>query len=425
VAEQVVIIGAGQAGLAVSRYLIGAGVPHVILEQSRVAQTWRGRWDSFCLVTPNWTMALPGMPYEGDDPDGFEPRDEIVRYLERYAASFGAPIQERVEVTSVEAGTGRALRLRTSIGDMQADHVVLATGAYQRPHRPPVAVECPAGVLMIDAEQYTNPSALPPGRVLVVGSGQTGCQLAEDLVLAGREVVLACGRAPWAPRQLDGRDIVTWLEHTTWFDTPLNALPSPAARLVANFQLSGRDGGHDLNYRVLQQMGVELSGRLLAIADGRARFARDLAQSVAFGDARYGDVCRLLREQLPEKGLKVPEMPEPRQFTANQLEEISLAGFGAVVFTCGFRPDYARWVKLPAFDELGFPLAPDGICATVRGLYFVGVHFLRKRRSSLLWGVGEDAEIVARAIISELRLPGISTAISSANRTTRLQRGSH
>src|SRR5215470_4800064 len=255
VAEQVVVIGAGQAGLAVSRHLTGAAVPHIILERSRVAQTWRGRWDSFCLVTPNWTMALPGMPYEGDEPDGFYPRDEIVGYLERYAASFGAPVQEGVEVTSLEPGAGRALRLRTSIGDMQAEHVVLATGAYQRPHRPPAAVECPAGVLVIDAEQYTNPSALPPGRVLVVGSGQTGCQLAEDLALAGRDVVLACGRAPWTPRELDGRDIVTWLEQTSWFDTPLNALPSPAARLVANLQLSGRDGGHDLNYRVLQRIG--------------------------------------------------------------------------------------------------------------------------------------------------------------------------
>ena len=407
--EQVVVIGAGQAGLAVSRHLTGAGVPHVILERSRVAQTWRGRWDSFCLVTPNWTMALPGMPYEGDDPDGFNARDEIVRYLERYAASFSAPVQEGVEVTSIEPGTGRALRLRTSIGDMQAEHVVLATGAYQRPHRPPVVVECPAAVLVIDAEQYANPSALPPGRVLVVGSGQTGCQLAEDLVLAGREVVLACGRAAWTPRRLEGRDIVTWLEQTSWFDTPLDALPSPAARLVANVQLTGRDGGHDLNYRVLQRMGVALCGRLLAIADGRARFASDLAQSVAFGDARYADVCRLLREQLPRSGLEVPELPEPEPFTADPPEEISLAGFGAVVFTCGFRPDYARWVKLPAFDELGFPLAPDGVCAKVRGLYFVGVHFLRKRRSSLLWGVGEDAEIVARTIVSELGLTGIST----------------
>ncbi len=241
-----------------------------------------------------------------------------------------------------------------------------------------------------------------PGRVLVIGSGQTGCQLAEDLVLAGRDVVLACGRAPWTPRRLDDRDIVTWLEHTSWFDAPLGALPSPAARLVANVQLSGRDGGHDLNYRVLQRMGVELTGRLLAIADGRARFAGDLAQSVAFGDARYADVCRLLREQLPQKGLKVPKLPEPEPFTADPPEEMSLAGLGAVVFTSGFRPDYARWVKLPAFDELGFPLAPDGVCATIPGLYFVGVHFLRKRRSSLLWGVGEDAEIVARTIVERL-----------------------
>ncbi len=400
--QNVVIVGAGQAGLAVSRHLTTASVPHVVLERNRIAESWRGRWDSFCLVTPNWTMALPGMRYEGDDPEGFVPRDEIVGFFERYAASFAAPVQTGVEVTSLERGDGRALRLHTSAGVIDADHVVLATGAYQRAHRPPVPVECPAGVLVIDAEQYKNPSTLPPGRVLVVGSGQTGCQIAEDLILAGRDVVLACGRAPWAPRRLGGRDLVTWLDETGWYDVPLGALPSPAARLVANVQLSGRAGGHDLNYRVLQRMGVVLAGRLLGIADGRARFAGDLAQSVAFGDARYADVCKLLRERLPPKGVAVPELPEPQPISLQPPDEIAIAGIGAVVFTAGFRPDYARWVKLPVFDELGFPVAPDGICSTVTGLYFIGVHFLRNRRSSLVWGVGADAEIVARSIVERL-----------------------
>ncbi|HEV3097454.1 MAG TPA: NAD(P)-binding domain-containing protein [Candidatus Dormibacteraeota bacterium] len=395
---QVVIVGAGQAGLAVSHELGAAGVDHVVLERRRLGQAWRSRWDSFWLVTPNWTMSLPGMPYEGDDPEGFVPRDDIVRYLERYAGSFGAPVREGIEVQSLEGGAGEKFLLKTSAGEMEARTVVLATGAYQRPHRPAVAAELPRQLHVIDAENYTNPGVLRPGSVLVVGSGQTGCQLSEELHKAGREVFLSCGRAPWAPRRLDGRDIVTWLRDTTWFETPLSALPSPAARLLANLQATGRAGGHDLHYRVLQDMGVNLVGHLVGVEGTRARFASDLAESVAFGDARYGDVRRVMQEQLPGRGLPVPEMLDPPPFHADPPLQIDLAGFGAVIFTSGFRPDYSRWVHFPAFDEDGFPLTADGASSVVPGLYFVGVHFLRTRKSTLMFGVGEDATIVAHSV---------------------------
>lgn len=395
---QVVIVGAGQAGLAVSRELVAAGVDHVVLERRRLGQAWRSRWDSFCLVTPNWTMSLPGMPYEGDDPEGFVPRDDIVRYLERYASSFSAPVREGIDVQSLEGRAGGGFLLKTPAGDMEAGIVVLATGAYQRPHRPAVAAELPRQLHVIDAENYTNPGALPPGSVLVVGSGQTGCQLAEELHNAGREVFLSCGRAPWAPRRLEGRDIISWLRDTSWFETPLSALTSPAARLLANLQATGRAGGHDLHYRVLQAMGVELVGHLVGVDGTRARFAPDLSESVAFGDARYGDVRRMMQEQLPARGLPVPEMRDPPPFHADPPLEVDLAGFGAVIFTSGFRPDYARWVRFPAFDEHGFPLTADGASSVVPGLYFVGVHFLRTRKSSLMFGVGDDATIVARSV---------------------------
>ncbi|TMG26606.1 MAG: FAD-dependent oxidoreductase, partial [Chloroflexi bacterium] len=240
---QVVVIGAGQAGLAVSRELVAADVDHLVLERKKVGQAWRSRWDSFCLVTPNWTMSLPGFPYDGHDPEGFVLRDEIVRNLERFAHSFRAPVREGVEVQLLESGADGRFRLKTTAGEIEAAIVVLATGAYQRPHRPAAAAALPRTVLAIDAEDYTNPDALPPGRVLVVGSGQTGCQIAEDLHLAGREVFLACGRAPWGPRRIEGRDIVTWLAKTTWFDTPLSSLTSPSAQLTANVQLTGRGGG--------------------------------------------------------------------------------------------------------------------------------------------------------------------------------------
>jgi putative flavoprotein involved in K+ transport len=396
----IVIVGGGQAGLAVSHELTAAGVDHVVLERGRVGQTWRGRWDSFCLVTPNWTMDLPGFPYDGHDPQGFAPRDQIVRYLERYAASFQAPVWHGVEVRSLDVAPGAGFRLRTSAGEMQARQLVLATGAYQRPHRPPTAAAFPDRLMVIDAEDYANPDVLPPGRVLVVGGGQTGCQLSEDLHLAGREVFLACGRAPWGPRRLAGLDLVDWLNRTTWFDLSLDALPSPTARLIANIQFTGRDGGHDLNYRVLHALGVHLLGHLESVEGRRARFAPDLADSVAFGDERYAEMCKLLREQLPSAGFDVPELPVPPPFMADQPAEVDLDGFGAVIFTAGFRPDYARWVHAPAFDEWGFPLTVDGASTVVPGLYFAGVHFLRTRKSSLLFGVGDDAALVARAVAS-------------------------
>jgi putative flavoprotein involved in K+ transport len=399
--NRVVIVGGGQAGLALSYELTRAGVDHVVFERSRIGSTWQARWDSFCLVTPNWTMDLPGFPYQGDDPQGFVPRDEIVAYLERYAASFKAPVETGVEVQSLDVDTGGGFLLQTSAGEIRARQVALATGAYQRPHRPALASEFPSRLLVIDAEDYANAGALPPGRVLVVGSGQTGCQLCEDLHLAGREVSLACGRAPWAPRRLAGLDTVDWLSRTNWFDLPLSALPTPLARLAANVQFTGRDGGHDLNYRVLQAMGVGLLGHLQAVAGSRARFAPDLADSVAFGDQRYADICALLREQLPAGGFEVPELPVPPPFVADPPPEVDLNSFGTVIFTAGFRPDYARWVHLPAFDELGFPLTADGASTIVPGLYFIGVHFLRTRGSSLLFGVGEDAAVVARSLVRD------------------------
>jgi putative flavoprotein involved in K+ transport len=311
-------------------------------------------------------------------------------------------VHEGVEVQSLEADRGDLL-LRTSGGDLRAKHVVLATGAYQRPHRPPGWTGCPPSRLVIDADDYTNPSALPPGGVLVVGSGQTGCQIAEELHEAGREVFLACGRAPWVPRRLDGRDMVTWLWETDFYETPLGALASPLARLTANVQLTGRAGGHDLNYRVLQARGVHLVGRLAGVGNDSAYFATDLQESVAFGDARYADICKLMREQLPAMGWTVPELPEPPPFVADPPAEVRLNRFAAIIFTSGFRPDYARWVHLPAFDDMGFPLASECASTVVPGLYFVGVHFLRKRKSSLLFGVGEDAAIVAATIVQRLK----------------------
>ena len=394
----VVVIGAGQAGLAASHELSRVGVEHVVLERDRVGATWRNRWDSFCLVTPNWTVRLPGFGYSGEDPDGYLPRDDIVTYLERYAASFAAPVREGIAVTGL-APTDGGFALRTSEGDIRARAVVVSTGAYQRPHRPPGAATLPSDLARLDAEEYRRPEGLPAGRILVVGSGQSGCQIAEELREAGREVFLACGKAPWVPRRLGGRDILAWLVDIGFLDQPVEALPDPRARLGANPTATGRAAGHDLDLRTLRAAGVTLLGHFLGAEGRRARFAPDLAESVAWGDAAHLELMDAIRRHVAGRGLPEPEFPEIRPFDPAAPEELDLSGFGAVVFAGGFRPDYGGWIDIPgAFDDLGFPVHREGESAVAPGLFFVGVHFLRTRKSSLLYGVGEDAALVADRI---------------------------
>ena len=394
-----VVVGGGQAGLAVSHELTEAGLEHAVLERGRVGHTWRGHWDSFCLVTPNWSVQLPGGHYDGSDPDGFMPRDELVEHLERYAAGFAAPVREGVEVTSLRPSPGGDLELETSAGDIVADTVVVSTGAYQRPHRPPGAATLPPDLPQIDVEGYRNPGELPDGRVLIVGSGQSGCQIAEELHQTGREVFLACGRAGWGPRRLGDRDLFWWLQAAGDLDDPLETLPDPSARLAGNIQATGRDGGHDLHYRTLQRMGVTLLGHFVGAEGGKARFARDLGQTIAWADERNAKVMDGFRRAARRLGLPELDIPQAEPIDVDTPELVDLSGFGAVMFAGGFRPDYASWVDAPnAFDELGFPIHRDGASTAVPGLYFVGVHFLRKRKSSLLIGVGEDATIVAGQI---------------------------
>jgi len=397
------VIGGGQAGLATSHELAVAGVEHVVLERGRVGQSWRARWDSFCLVTPNWTIMLPGGAYEGDDPDGFLPRDRIAEHLETYAASFEAPVREGVEVTSLAVRPEGGFLLETSEGDLRSGVVVVATGAYQRPHRPRGAETLPPDLPQLDAETYRNPRSLPEGDVLVIGSGQTGCQISEELRIAGREVFLSCGRAPWAPRRLGGHDIVWWALETGFLDQPVGSLPAPEARLWGNILATGRARGHDLHLRTLREAGVTLLGHFLGAEGRRARFAPDLGESVAWGDERYRQLMGLIQKTATERGLPMPEIAEPEPFDPSVPEELDLTRVGAVVFAGGFRPDYGRWVHVPAaFDDLGFPIHVEGASSAAEGLYFVGVHFLRTRKSSLLSGVGEDAAIVARQIAARL-----------------------
>jgi putative flavoprotein involved in K+ transport len=247
-------------------------------------------------------------------------------------------------------------------------------------------------------DDYRNATALPAGRILVVGSGQSGCQIAEELHDAGREVVLSCGKAAWVPRRLGGRDIFHWLVDSGFMTEPVESLPTPAARLSANPTATGQGGGHDLDLRVLRAKGVILAGHFLGASNHQAQFAGDLAESVAWGDERHRQLMELFR-RTAEHGYSVPDISQPGPFDPEAPEQVSLEGFGAVVFAGGFRPSYRAWLPWPeAFDDLGFPIQRDGASTVVDGLYFVGVHFLRTRMSSLLLGVGEDAAIIARTI---------------------------
>jgi putative flavoprotein involved in K+ transport len=403
-----VIVGAGQAGLAVSRELSQVGVEHVLLERGLVGDSWRGRWDSFCLVTPNWGIRLPDGAYDGDDPDGFLRRDELVDHLERYAARIEAPLHETVAVHSLSPqDNGGGFRLDTSDGPLQARTAVVTSGAYQRAHRPPAAAGLPGSLLQIDVADYRSPAGLPDGPVLVVGSGQSGAQIAEELCEAGREVFLACGRAPWLPRRIGDRDLFWWAVETGFIDQPVSALPSPAARLDANLLASGRHGGRDLHLRTLQRTGVTLLGHFLGCEGRHARFAPDLAESVAWGDERCGRFMGLVDQLVAERGLVPPLVPEPEHFEADAPEQIDLTGFGAVLFAGGYRPEYESWIACPgAFDELGFPFHEDGVSTVAPGLHFAGVHFLRTRKSSLLVGVGEDAALVAQGVAARLGAVG-------------------
>jgi putative flavoprotein involved in K+ transport len=395
----IAIVGAGQAGLALSRELSRRGHEHVVLERGRVGQAWRDRWDTFCLVTPNWSIQLPDGAYDGDDPDGFLLRDEIVDFFEQYAARIHAPVREGVEVRAIASDPGGGFRVSTSSGELHAERVALASGGYQRPHRP-AAETLPASIHQLDVADYRNPAGLPEGAVLIVGSGQSGIQIAEELHNAGRRVTLSCGRAPWVPRRFAGRDIVWWGRETGFTEQPVTALPDPADRLGANLQTSGHGGGHDLHYRSLRDMGVTLVGRFLGADGDSLRFASDLGASVAWGDQRHRMFMGLVNRHAAESGIDIPEIVEPGPFDPAAPEQLPLAGFGTVLFAGGFRPTYRDWLPWSdAFDEHGFPIHRDGESLAVPGLHFIGVHFLRKRKSATLLGVGEDAAVVAEAMV--------------------------
>jgi putative flavoprotein involved in K+ transport len=314
-------------------------------------------------------------------------------------ASFTPPVQGDTHVSRLEAGSNGGFVLTVGDGQVRARRVVVASGGYQKAHLPAGAESLPAELHQVLAEDYRNEGALPPGNVLIVGSGQTGCQLAEELHQAGRKVFLACGRCPWVPRRVGGRDIIWWFKESGFMDRTPDMLVSPAARLFGNPQTTGHEGGHDLNFRTLHATGIQLLGRFLGVSGSTLRFADDLAASVDFGDARWADIRGWIDRLCARTDITAPEYDIPPPMRIQTRTEIDLLreGITSVIWTSGFRPDYS-WVKFPIFDAMGFPVQVDGQ-TSAPGLYFMGVHWMRKNKSAILYGVGEDAEIVARHIV--------------------------
>nr|WP_062331129.1 MSMEG_0569 family flavin-dependent oxidoreductase [Herbidospora sakaeratensis] len=408
-AHPVVVIGGGQAGLSMSHCLTRLGIGHVVLERGRVGESWRSRrWDSFCLVTPNWQCDLPGYPYQGAEPDGFMVRDEIVSYLEGYAAAFAPPVIERVtasRLTPVEGG----FAVTTDRGVLTAGQVVVATGPYQTPVVPRVAERLT--VPSIHSDDYRDPAGLPEGPVLVVGSGQSGCQIAEDLFLAGRTVHLAVGSAPRVARRYRGRDVVEWLDLMGYYDRPITEFDDPeAVRSRANHYVTGRDGGRDIDLRAFARDGMRLHGRLKGIAHGALAFADDLAANLDHADAVSEGVKDSIDAYIASNGISA--LAEDRYVPVwrppDGGSQIRTGDLGSVVWCTGFRRDHS-WVRVPVFDGTGYPAHTRGVTRWP-GLYFLGLPWQHTWGSGRFSGVGRDAEHLAGHIAAHLagRAPAAS-----------------
>jgi putative flavoprotein involved in K+ transport len=399
----VLVVGGGQAGLAMSWELRRRGIVHLVVERHRAGHAWRAqRWDSFCLVTPNWQCRLPGHPYRGDDPEGFMVRDDVVRYLESYVDAVGPPLVEGVAVTALRR-QGPVFAVETTAGPLTADQVVLAVGGYHRPRIPRLAERLPSTVEQVHSAHYRSPERMPAGAVLVVGSGQSGAQIAEDLHLAGRRVHLATGSAPRVARRYRGRDVVAWLDDLGYYDMPVTEHPlSGGVRRKPNHYVTGRDGGRDIDLRRFAVEGMRLYGRLADVAGRRLEFAGDLAENLDRADEVCESIKDTVDEHIAAHGIDAPAEPRPVPVwrpgpghpSSVDLDE---AGITAVVWATGFDSDWS-WVHLPVFDGSGYPSHDRGITSE-RGLYVLGLPWLHTWGSGRLSGVGRDAGHLADVVL--------------------------
>jgi putative flavoprotein involved in K+ transport len=398
--DPVIVVGGGQAGLALSYCLKGRGIAHLVFERDRAGSAWRSnRWDSFCLVTPNWQCALPGFPYRGSDPHGFMLKDEIVRYIDDYIAFFAPPLREGVEVRRVaHAQDRRGFAVTTSRGDFTADNVVVAIGAYHTVTLPRMDERLPRDVLQLHSSAYKNPQSLPAGDVLVVGTGQSGCQIAEDLHLAGRRVHLSVGSAPRVARRYRGKDVVEWLDALGYYDLPVHDHPlKEAIRSRPNHYVTGRDGGRDIDLRQFARDGMRLYGRLRDIHENRLEFADDLEANLDNADDVAEKIKTTIDAHIEANAIDAPA--EARYVPVWQPErpqaqlDYRAAGISAVIWSTGYAANF-RWIELAAFDGKGYPTHQRGV-TTLPGLYFLGLPWLYTWASGRFSGIARDAAYVA------------------------------
>ncbi|GAB2738152.1 NAD(P)/FAD-dependent oxidoreductase [Salinifilum aidingensis] len=401
---EVVVVGAGQAGVAMSEHLGSCGVPHIVLERHRIAERWRSeRWDSLVANGPAWHDRFPGLEFSGVAADAFASKDEIADYFAAYAEKIDAPVRCGVEVTSVRKNAGRpGFRVETSEGSIDARFVVTATGPFQRPVIPPIVPDSDAAV-QIHSSGYRNPEQLPEGAVLVVGAGSSGVQIADELRRSGRRVFLSVGPHERPPREYRGRDFCWWLGVLGLWD----AETPPQGAEHVTIAVSGARGGQTVDFRALADAGIELVGMTASYDNGTLRFAPDLGTNIALGDAKYLELLRAADEYVERNGLDLPEEPEahvlgpnPECVTDPLLElDLAEAGVTSIVWATGFANDYS-WLQVDAFDEDGKPNHRRGV-SSEPGVYFLGLPWLSRRGSSFIWGVWHDARHIADHISTQ------------------------
>ncbi len=405
--HNLVIVGAGQGGLSVSYFLRKAGIDHVIFDRGEIGHSWSAnRWDSFCLVTPNWTVNLPGKPYTGDDPDGFMLRDDFVQYMKKWAEWFGAPIVSGMNVRRITRSADHFV-LETSKGPMRSHNVVVATATYQHPKIPEVSSQLPDHIRQLHAENYKNCRQAADGAVMVVGSGQTGCQIVEDFIREGQTIYLCVARTGRLPRRYRGRDCLSWQDDMGLLDRIPDMLDSPGHRFLGDPHVTGRDGGRTVSLYDFHNRGAKLLGRLERVDGPVATFRNDLADNLTYADEFAAGFMEKVDAYVSETGLSAPEPTEAElwggpELVTDEIEspsslDLDVAQINTVIWATGFAFDFG-WIEGLETDKYGYPVTDCGKTA-MPGLYFSGLNWMTKRKSGILYGVEEDARVVADHII--------------------------
>lgn len=396
-----VVIGGGQAGLVMSAVLAERCCEHVVLERHQLGERWRTeRWDSLRFQFPNWSLALPGWEYSGDNPDGFAHWSEILAVIEAYAERTRAPVREHTEVLDLRADADGFL-LSIGQGTIRAGSIVIATGPFQRPRIPELAARMPPSVLQVDPTHYRSPDDLPDGAVLVVGSGASGCQIADELMRAGRTVFLSVSRHRRVPRRFRGKDVYWWLDRLGRFAQTIDSFPErqwPPSTVV-----TGVDGGYDVDIRQMAGDGVNVLGRVLAVSGGTLKLAPNAGDILDEADSAFAafvDGAREYAEAHPDLDLDAEDIAAPGAHHTSVANigslDLKRENVATIVWATGYEYDYG-WLHAPVLDDRGRPLQQRGVSA-VPGLYFLGLHWMHTFRSGLFSGVGSDAEYLARRI---------------------------